>query len=145
MLRRQAAFLLLLASAVAFGVLATWALAPVQEDSSSSSLSSRWNSVKVSLAGRGDPLDGLDKKKRRKQESCPRGVQLDADVECPPHKRETHYEKYSIREYYGGTLFEERKRGSERARARGKRLRQRQERKGNVIVDKASRHRKEGK
>ena len=101
MLRRQPTLLLFLASAVAFGALAAWALAPVQEHSSSSSLSSRWKSVKVSLVGR-DPLDPLDKEKRRKQESCPRGVEVGADVECPPHKSETHYKKYSVREYYGG-------------------------------------------
>lgn len=121
MLRRQPTLLLFLASAVAFGALAAWALAPVQEHSSSSSLSSRWKSVKVSLVGR-DPLDPLDKEKRRKQESCPRGVEVGADVECPPHKSETHYKKYSVREYYGGVL-----RWSERER----------EKESNVIVDKA--------
>ena len=102
MLRRQATLLLLLACAAAFGALAAWALDPVQAASGSAvSIPLRWKSSVVGLSRRADPFAG-DGKKRRKQEHCPRGVQVGPDVEGPPHKKGIHYEKYSLREYYGG-------------------------------------------
>ena len=106
MLRRNAThFLLVLLFAC--GALAAWACsaAPVAA-AQGEELSPRWHSVKISLLDRGgDPLLSFDKKGRKEPETCPRGVAVGADVECPPHKKETHYEKYSIREYYGGEFF----------------------------------------
>ena len=57
--------------------------------------------------------------KRKHKDYCPRGVQVGADVECPPHKRGIHYETYSLREYYGGEREERReKKKSHRRRGR---------------------------
>ena len=98
LLRRQATLLLLLAAAAAFGALAAWALAPAQTGSAAPL---RWKTA-VGVSQRPDALAAADGKKRRGQDSCPRGVHVGPDVECPPHKRGIHYEKYSLREYYGG-------------------------------------------
>jgi hypothetical protein len=96
--RRQATFLLLLATAVSSAALAAWALAPVQQEGRPAT-TTLFPFGMVSCYGGFRPADGEG---QRGKDYCPRGVEVGADIECPPHKRGIHYEKYSLREYYGG-------------------------------------------
>jgi hypothetical protein len=55
-----------------------------------------WNDVKLSFPRGEDPLD---KKKKKKHETCP---VADLAAQCPPHKADVHYQNYTMRTYYGG-------------------------------------------
>ena len=134
LLRLQATLLLLLATAVASGALAAWALAPVQEGPAATTPLQTFGTVSRH-GGFLPPFDGgegEDGKGKRRMDYCPRGVQVAAGVECPPHKTGIHYEKYSLREYYGGARGRRRRGKRERERRTSHRRRGRDAREINL-------------
>lgn len=125
----QATFLLLLAAAISVVALSAWCLAPVDvgsggggglgedavvddfdvvgdkvvaDDAPTTPPTTLtplpcWEDVNLSLPRGGE--DPLDRKRKKRPETCP---VADLAAQCPPHKRDVHYENYTMRTYYGG-------------------------------------------